>query len=530
MKKIVQLLLLSVFLYTGAQSQTADFNPTDIVSIEEGPEYKSKNMLNDIVAVKDGHYYAVLKKHNVVQTQFAKNKYFLAKFTIDMSPVTEAELDPQFEGKDLDVEQILMQGDQLIMFNSFLNKAKKKVFLFYQTVDKETLLPNNDLVKVAEIPGDKNKDIKNLGFSILRSEDKSKLLVYYDMPFGEDDNERYGVNLYDQDMKLLWKKEVELPYSDELFVVESKELADNGDVFVMGRLWKDKADREKKEVNYGYKILALTNDGADLNDYDVTLDGRFVSNLYVGLNDQKELILGGFYRNQGTTGADGSFFVKVNRTTKEITQKSFNEFDETFIMEDMRKKEKKKTEKRADKGKEIGISHLKIDEFIRKEDGGAVLVGERQWIERRTRTSNGRTTTYYVYHHHDIILVSIGPDGNIEWNARVPKEQMTTNSNYGSSYLSAIVESSIYFIFNDHPDNMLYAGDGKLKNMSFKENYVAMVEVDSDGRVFRRTLLNEGKGKNLIVMPLSSEQISDRDILLFSQRGKRKQFMTMRFK
>jgi hypothetical protein len=531
MKTVVHLIIFSLILSVSGFAQTADFDPTDIVTTEEGPEFKSKNIVEDILAVHDGYYYTLSKKHQVVQTAFNKDRYYLAKFSLDgMNLIAEAELEPEFEKNDLDVQRILLQGDKLIMFNSFLNKQQKKVYLFYQTINMETLLPNNDLVKVAEIPGERNKDIKDLGFDIMRSPDRSKLLVYYNLPFEDEGNDRFGVNLYDSEMNVQWTKMVEMPYADELFIISDRIVANNGDVFISGKLWKEKSEREKKEVNYRYKIFTLTENGQESNEYDVSLDGRFVSNLYVELNNQNELVCAGFYRNQGTTGANGSFYIKLNRDSKAITHKSFNEFDDSFVMEDMRKREKKKASKRADKGKEIGISNLKIDEFIQKEDGGALIVGERQWIQKVTRTTNGRTVTYYVFHHHDIVLVSIGADGQIEWHARVPKEQITTHSNYGSSYLSAIVGSKIYFIFNDHPENMLYNGDGKLEPMDFRKNYVAMVEVDSDGRVFRRTLFNEGKGKNLIVMPLSSEQINENEIMLFSTRGKRKQFMKLRFK
>jgi len=531
MKTAAKLIIFAMFLSVSGMTQTVDFNPTDIVSVEEGPEYKSKNIVQDIFAIHDGHYYVYSKKHSVVQTAFTKSKYFLAKFTLDdMKLVAEAELEPEFENNDLDVERIMLQGDKLVLFTSFLNKKQKKVFLFHQTIDMNTLLPNDDLVKVGEIPGDRTKEIKDLGFDVLRSSDRSKLLVYYDLPFEKEGFDRFGVNLYDEDMNLMWKKEVDLPYADELFVINERLLADNGDVFVAGKLWKEKSEREKKEVNYRYKLFTLTESGTKFSEYDLSLDGRFVSNLYVELNDVGELICTGFYRNQNTTGANGSFFVKVNRESKQITHKNFHEFDEAFILEDMRRREKKKAEKRSDKGKEIGISQLKIDDFIRDGEGGGVLVGERQWIDVRTRTSNGRRTTYYVYNHHDIVLVKINPDGNIAWNARVPKEQITTNSNFGSSYVSAVVGSKLYFIFNDHPDNMMYNGDGDLAPMNFRKNYAAMVEVDSDGRVFRRTLFNEGRGKNLVLMPLSSEQIEDKELLLFSMRGKRKQFMKLTFK
>ncbi len=533
MKNLVLIAFILVIpLFLSAQFTSGSVE--NLIEIKEGPVYKTKNVLEDIFATDDDHFYAILKKHKVVKLGFGLDgnaKKFLARFSKDMELEQETEMEMEYEGNNLDFERVFMHNGQIYLFTSFLNKKQKKRYAFYQTVDKKTLIPNDDIVKLGEIPGDRIKDIKSSGFSILRSEDNSKILVYYDIPTDEDANDRFGLHLFDENMQKLWSEEVELPYAENLFAIESKKLSNSGDVYVMGSLWKEKSERERKGVNYSYKIVSLTDMGKNITEYDIELDGRFVNNLFLRFNDKNELLCGGFFRNKGSTGADGSFYVKVDRSTKQVVQKSFNEFDERFVMEDMRKREKKKASRKSDKGKEIGISKLKIDDFIVREDGGGgVIVGERQWIETRTYTSNGRQRTVTIFHHHDIVLVSIGADGNIEWNARIPKEQSTSNSNWYSSYMMSVVGSSLFFIFNDNPKNMTYNGDGKLHNFTIKKNYVALVEVDKDGMVFRRTLMDGSGKRQPIVRPLVSEQVTKEEIYLYSERGKNKQFLKLKFK
>ncbi len=514
-------------LNMGVNAQVADLSPSNLVDVEVGPEYKSKNALIDIVAHDEDHFYTILEKRSIVNMGVlaGQPKAFLARFNNAMELEQETELEMEFEGNELDYERLFMQNGNLYLFSSFMNKKQKVRYAFYQTIDKETLVPNKDIKKIAEVGGDSKKELKSTGFSVFRSKDNGKTVVYYDLPFAEDENERYGVHVFDDQMNMLWTKEIELPFADENFYITSRKVAENGDVYIMGRLWKDKKEREKKEVNYKYVVIELTEEGTKLNQYEVDLDEKYVSSMILRLNDQNELLCGGFYALFDSYGAMGSFFVKINRETGKITHKSFEPFDESFIVEDLDKKAKKKANRRMDKDKNVGISRLELDDIVLREDGGGIIVGERRWIETRTTTdSRGNTRTYYIYHNNDIILVNIDPNGNIEWNARIPKEQTMNNSDYFSSYLIAISGSDMLFIFNDNPKNLMYNGDGKIERMNLKKNYVALVRVDSDGRVFRKALMKEYGGKT-IVRPLVSEQLLNDDIILYSERGKRKQFI-----
>lgn len=521
-----------LYLNTGVNAQVADLTPSNLVDVKVGPEYKSKNTLIDIFAHDENHFYAILKKVNTINMGVlaGKTKIFLARFNKAMEVEQETELVLEYDGNELDFENLFMQNGELFLFSSYVNKKQKVRYAFYQTIDKKTLLPNKDFKKIAEVGGDSKKELKSTGFRVVRSKDNGKTLVYYDLPFTEKENERYGVHVFDDQMNILWTKEIELPFADENFAISSRKIAENGDVYIMGRLWKDKKEREKKEVNYKYVIIELSEKGNKLNQYEVDLDNKYVSHMLLRINDHNELLCGGFYTLYDASGAMGSFFVKINRETAEISHKSFEPFDASFIVEDMDDKAKKKATNRMDKDKNIGISRLELDELVLREDGGGVIVGERRYITSRTTTdSQGNTKTYYIYHNHDIIMVNIDPEGNIEWNARIPKKQIMNNSDYFSSYLLAISGSDMFFIFNDQPKNLLYNGDGNIEPMNLKKNYVALVRVDSDGRVFRKPLMSE-RGEKSIVRPLVSEQLRNGEIILYAERGKSKQFINVKIK
>jgi hypothetical protein len=210
----------------------------------------------------------------------------------------------------------------------------------------------------------------------------------------------------------------------------------------------------------------------------------------------------------------------------------FKAFDASFIAEDVGAGAAKKIAKKADKGKDVGIPNLVLDEIIQKENGGVVVVGEQFWVSTETvQSANGtRTTTRYNY--HDIVLVSVNAEGNIEWNVKVPKRQLAAapgrsrpyTANF-KSYTSVIVGASIYLIFNDNPKNMAYAGDGKIVPLNLKEPLVVITEIYSDGRVFKNPLLSKCRGKNVIAQPMNSEQISGNEMMMYMERKKAKSFV-----
>ena len=101
-----------------------------------------------------------------------------------------------------------------------------------------------------------------------------------------------------------------------------------------------------------------------------------------------------------------------------------------------------------------------MDQLILRNDGGALLIAEQYFVQEEYDRnqfydpyySNYYNRNYndidYVYNYNDIIVVNIRPDGEIEWTARIPKRQVTTNDGgYYSSYAMSIVRSKIYFVF-----------------------------------------------------------------------------------
>ena len=242
------------------------------------------------------------------------------------------------------------------------------------------------------------------------------------------------------------------------------------------------------------------------------------------------LVCAGFYSALGTYSIRGTYFLTVDIASKQIKTKSFKEFDIDFITQNMTERQAKKAKRREEKGDDQELYEYDLDKLLIGKDGSAMLIGEQYYMKVVTNY-NGRTTTYtYHYYYNDIITVKIDPSGQIQWAQKVAKHQHTVNDDgFFSSYALAVVSGKICFIFNDNPDNLDYDGVGKIKNTNTRKSVVVIVSLDKDGKQTKQPIFNT-VDVEVIVRPKVCEQISNRDVILFGQKGRTQQFAQMTFK
>ena len=131
------------------------------------------------------------------------------------------------------------------------------------------------------------------------------------------------------------------------------------------------------------------------------------------------------------------------------------------------------------------------------------------------------TTTNYHYYYNDLIVISVSPDGEIEWNTKIPKFQHTVNDKGRvSSYAMAVVDDQLHFIFNDNPKNLTLEPGQRIRNFGAgKETLVVLVTVDSNGGLEKEPLFSI-RDTDVVTIPKVCRQIGDRELVVFGQRKK----------
>ena len=529
MKHLISILSILLINYQPINSQVK----TEKATVLWGPELKEskKSTLSDVIAFdQSGIYVSKFKRKGL-----AGIEYVLEHFDAKLNK-TKSEVLNLGDKKDKRVlEQMIHFNDVLYVFSSkSLNDIKKNI-LYVETINKKTLRTNNDLKKISEIDF-QDKSRRNDGdFMYSVSRDSSKILIYNSLPFEKKENGKFGLHVFDQQLNLLWEDNITLPYEDKLFGVEDYQVSNEGNVYVLGKIYNENRKSYKRgKPNFKHRILSYNPQSNNNKEYPVEIEEHFITDMKIAIDDNENIVCAGFYSELGTMSINGSYFIKIDGDSKEIITKNFKEFGLDFITQNMTKRQEKKTRKKADKNKKVELYEYDLDNIILKEDGGALLIGEQYFVNVVTTPvvdANGVTsyrTTYY-YHYNDIIVVNISTEGEILWTEKIPKRQVSSNDGgFYSSYSLGIIEDKLYFIFNDNPKNLFYKGEGKVYKFTRKESLVVVVELNSDGKQSREALFSTREA-NVIIRPKVCEQINSNEIILFGQKKKKQRFAKVSF-
>jgi hypothetical protein len=129
----------------------------------------------------------------------------------------------------------------------------------------------------------------------------------------------------------------------------------------------------------------------------------------------------------------------------------------------------------------ISLDNYTIQDLIPREDGGALIVAEAQYLseysfyDQFTQTFNRRTE----YHFDNIVLFSISPDGNIDWCKVIKKEQVSMDD-FGifSSFASYMNSDEIGIIYNKDSGrnfelmHVLITKDGQLSSKRISKSNI----------------------------------------------------------
>jgi len=498
---------------------------TDAAEVNWGAE------LNEKV---DGDFLSIVGETDeaIYQTMFFKKKLHVQKMDLNMKVLYMKPVEMEFDKKDHTLEGIHVTKDRILVFSSLFDKKEDRNNMYVRVFNESDFSPKGKMERIAVIPAEKARN--SGGFSVKMSPDESKILVTIAQPWEKDVEKPLTMKVYDPDMQELWSKDIHFP---EDYVTEQFRMDNDGSVVVVSVKYTEKLERRARKrdgvATYDYHLLVYDKDSDQPEDHKIAVGDRFLQDLTLSLGESGDIICGGLYGNKGSFSVRGMFFLKLDRTTKALKHESFKEFSDDFITSYMTEKEEKKAKKKADKKDEdLELYSFNLDEIVRRDDGGAVLVAEQHYTFERCYTDsrgNMRCVTYYVY--NDVIVVNVDPNGDIEWAAKVPKRQTTADGGYYSSYAMEVKGDKIYLIFNDTGENLFLKEGDKVKLFELKGNdaLVTIATVDSDGKVKREALFSPER-REAILKPNDCLQLANDQMLIYATRKKEYRFGMISFR
>ena len=504
---------------------------TERASVEWGAEMNDSKdgAFDQVVGFTDEHVYMT-----VVQ----KKEIFLRKMDARHHIVYQKLVPMEINKDDHSMKEIMVIGDRILVFSTFYDKKEKQNSLYLRVFSEADMSPVGRIQRLAAMSAERRSSAGY--FTVRTSPNEEVILINQLVPFEKEGRERFKLNVYDKEMTPMWERSVDLPYLDSEFSVVETRVTNDGSVIMIGNKYAEK--REAKELRkdgkatYEYHLLTYQNDGGEPDDHPIRVADKFLQDLTLNIGEEGDILCGGFYGNKGTFAISGTFFLSLDRETKQINHSSFKEFDRDFITQYMTEKEEAKATKRADKkGEELELYSYELREIVRREDGGAVMVGEQYRFYVTTTTTsnpNGGTTTTTTYHYiyNDIIVVNVDPMGEIEWAAKVPKRQHSTNDGGRySSYAMVVKDDNIYLVFNDNGKNLFLNPGDKVEPFRYgKEMLITLATINGEGKVSREALLSQEK-REAMTRPKSGVQIGDDRLFIYANWRKEHRFGTVTF-
>jgi len=485
--------------------------------------------LRDIFAKDATGFYTL----NVLSKKFGKSEISVNRYTYNLAEKSGEPFDLTYGKKDRSFESLIDFAGEFRLFSSFTNTKDKNAYLFVETIDKKTLKSKKDVNKVTEVDFDVKRGKRQLGsstFQFFTSRDSSNLLIFSNLPTEKKANELIGCTVLNNEMKVLWNNIIEIPYPDHLFSIKDYSISSKGDLYVLGKLYEEKgSDIKRKQINFKYQIIGYKNFGKEKVIYDVELSDKFITDMKITINNDDDIICAGFFSNELEYNVDGTYFLKIDGSSKKIMSSNTKEFDKGFLLENLSEKQEKKANKKLDKGKDVDVRDFDIRNLIVRKDGGVVMIGEQYRmvvVTTTTRGANGQTTTTTTYHYYydEVLVVNISPEGSIDWYARIPKHQHTINDNGKySSFALMVQEDKLNFFYNDHPDNIsLDDSKGRFAVWSKrpKNTVVMYTTIDNTGKMVRTPMIN-AKDAEIMTKPNVCEQISAHQFVMYGEKDKK---------
>lgn len=506
MKRILLLHILLLFCLQNTWAQ----KPTIIWGKEE--KQAPRTYIKKIICETEGIIYiyrtsgeSLKRDVHIMETYSSENLNLLNR--IFLPPLTDT---------DALVEDIKYIGHHLVVFYSVLDKANQRTA--YAQLLSKSGNKTGEAIMLDQLSFAKKRNIGTFDFVL--SADSSKILLYRNEPFEKYAQEKFSYRVFDKHFNLLWNKEMELPYTDKYFEITEYRIDNNGNVFMLATIFPDKNKGEKNIKglpNHKHVLFAFYPNESELSEFEITLSGKFISDITFRLNDKNDLVVAGFYSNSGFYNINGTFYMLIDAASRDVKITKLKPFDRDFLLNFL-------SEKNADKGR--GLSNIYFNHFILTNNGSAVLIGEQHYVENVCFNDmrTGNLICNYHFFYNDIIAVNIDSTGTITWANRIPKFQHTVNDNgFYSSYSLATVNNHLHFIFNDNPKNIELAETkpNRLRAMTGAQGAVTMLcSINANGETIREPLFS-AKGGNVILRPKFFKQINPNELIIFAQRGKK---------
>ena len=334
-----------------------------------------------------------------------------------------------------------------------------------------------------------------------------------------------------------WDKFTTLRGNQKQYNISDFEVTDSGEIVCVSKVYKDekakdkvKNRRDQEVAGYSMNLFKINHNTTKPQKVTLEVEGEFVHDASIKILESGDIICSGLTSTKHNGNITGIFyaryqsdFVPIEMDTKRFNFNDLVDLSQEEIDVNIKKKKK------------MGIdNNYDLSDIIPLSDGSILMTMEQNYIRSSTTGYNNfdpafsrginsrqRTDTYLV--SNDILIVNVTSRGEISQINIVPKKQSfliqtgffrpsidvetTRKSSPYLSYSYFIKNDQVYFIYNDHKDNLVESTRSKRKILHrFNQIESALVSInnlEAPGYFFA------DQDEDLVVSPTRSKQIGE---------------------
>lgn len=442
---------------------------------------------------------------NIIQKYNSQTLEKISESTISGMPTKNWAM-PYAGEPEQDKEFHAFQGNPYLFYYSW-EKKSDEAKLFFRKIDFETGQAASEAVLVTTTRADN-----------FRGKFDSRFLKYAEVIHISKDGTKMCVSLqgkvfvYDQNMKLLWKKEdLGASYKPNEASFSSGCITNNGTYYSIIKNRHGKENKgEVRASNYTLELAEINAEGFKSFKIKGFSDQSFVHEFKLYETIEGEIKGVGFFNYKGFD-ADG--IITLNMDDLQLKYTPFPPETVHYYNSKMPKKP------------ETNLS-LRTFELHPDNNGGVLL------------TSMISNESDKVFYYSDFLVVNINNDEKINWMKRLPHRmlvsyQMATYRCH--SYQYAYLNNKHYFMYLDHPKNETFTPKETPKGCSqCKNGFLRAYVLDNDGNISKESFFNLGERTDGSILwdfqTPSITPVSDSEFIFKIRKSKQKEEFLVKMK
>ena len=347
------------------------------------------------------------------------------------------------------------------------------------------------------------------------SPNKKNILLYFESGTFRKEDMPVHFKIINSNFEAIHDKELFLPYGSDVAQVQQCLVDDSANVFLMsGKNPVKNNVRVMRSQGGRYLVFYYNFKENKLKEYDISLKEKQVVAAQGALNENNEMIVGGYYSNDFSFAVAGTFVFKITDGGGALKTASYMAFPKEFLSQFI-------ADRTLEKYPEL--SDYFLDYMILQSDGSILLIGEQYTISERVNMDpvTGRTIVENLHHYDDIIVHQLQENGKINWSGHIAKAQHTSGERDKCGYNFFLYPEGISFFFNDHPDNFKILQQNPQARIDSwngsRSAVIGQVSFDKDGKSQRKNLVSHKAAGGVLLPGLSNEQINGSIVLGLAQ-------------